>query len=348
MKSKNSKGFLSRLRAVFGGETTRAPKGEGTTRIFFASDIHGSNLCFRLFLNAGKHYGADVLIIGGDVTGKFIVPIVRHGTAGTYSAHYKGESVTMGTESEAEGFKNSIADDGVYGFLCDEGEYQALSTDEKAREDVFKDLVANRMTEWVELADEKMKGNGARIFFNAGNDDFFFIDKLIDQSEVMIRPEGKVVEVDQYLTMISTGFANQTPFNCPRDIPEDKLRRKIDLMSRDVKDFSHCIFNLHCPPYGTVLDRAPKLDNDLRPKMTGFGVEECSAGSTAVRDAIAEYQPCLALHGHIHESPGVTHVGRTLCINPGSEYGERILRGVLIDFHKGELKQHNFTRITAG
>jgi Icc-related predicted phosphoesterase len=348
MGSNGKKGLFSRLRATLFGGSAGSVKKPGDTRIFFASDIHGSDACFKMFLRAGDFYDADVLIIGGDVTGKLIIPIVHRKADGRYRTHYKGEDITLSTKGDVDIFMRGLGDDGVYGYVCGEEEYEATAEDQRAKDDLFKSLVEKRMEEWISLADERLKGSPRRVFFNSGNDDLFSIDKIIDQSEVMIRPEGKVVEIDSYLTMISTGFANETPFGCPRDIPEDKLRKKIDAMARQVGDFSRCIFNLHCPPFGTVLDRAPKLDEALRPKLTGFGVEECSAGSIAVREAIQEYQPGLALHGHIHESPGFTRIGKSLCINPGSEYGERVLRGVLIDYSNGALVRHNFTRISAG
>lgn len=346
METNGKKGLFSRLGSALFSQKASSAKQPGDTRIFFASDIHGSNVCFKLFLNAGKFYNADVLIIGGDVTGKRVVPIFRQPSNDTFTVEdYKGETLQLSTSSELKAFESGVGDDGNYSYVCDKHEYQALS--ESQRIELFNELMEKRIAEWVDLADAKLKDANCRVFFNAGNDDIFSIDRIIDQSAVMIRPEGKVLEIDQYLRMISTGFANETPFGCPRDIPEDKLRKKIDKMADEISDFSHCIFNLHCPPFGTVLDRAPKLDEELRPKLSAFGVEECSAGSTAVRETIERYQPSLSLHGHIHESPGFTFLGKSLCINPGSEYGERVLRGVLVDFSAGKLVRHNFTRITA-
>jgi Icc-related predicted phosphoesterase len=57
------------------------------TRIFFTSDVHGSDVCFMKFINAAKVYQVDVLILGGDVTGKMIVPIVRQ-PDGTYFSEF--------------------------------------------------------------------------------------------------------------------------------------------------------------------------------------------------------------------------------------------------------------------
>ncbi|MEM2517675.1 MAG: phosphoesterase, partial [Candidatus Bathyarchaeia archaeon] len=98
------------------------------------------------------------------------------------------------------------------------------------------------------------------------------------------------------------------------------------------------IFNLHCPPINTLLDIAPKLDKDLKVSLR----ETIAAGSAAVRKAIEKYQPLLGLHGHIHESRGIEKIGRTLCINPGSEYTEGILRAIVVDLGKDNIKNNFF------
>jgi len=63
----------------------------------------------------------------------------------------------------------------------------------------------------------------------------------------------------------------------------------------------------------------------------------------AVREAIEKYKPLLGLHGHIHESRGVVNIGRTLCINPGSEYGEGIIRGAIVDLAKDKVLSYQLT-----
>jgi Icc-related predicted phosphoesterase len=67
------------------------------------------------------------------------------------------------------------------------------------------------------------------------------------------------------------------------------------------------------------------------------------AGSKSVRKAIETCQPMLGLHGHIHESSGVIKIGRTTCINPGSEYGEGVLRGCLVTFFEGKIEGFQMT-----
>ena len=118
----------------------------------------------------------------------------------------------------------------------------------------------------------------------------------------------------------------------------------IDSMAGEIKDFEHCIFNFHCPPHDTVLDQAPQLDEQMRPVLEiGGKPRMVPVGSRAVRQAIDRYQPRLALHGHIHESRGSQKLGRTVCLNPGSEYGEGVLRGVIVDIDTKGIKSVTFT-----
>jgi len=160
----------------------------------------------------------------------------------------------------------------------------------------------------------------------------------------VINPEEKVVPVDDKHEMISTGYTNITPWNCPRDVSEEELAKKIENMTSKVTNMKNCIFNFHCPPYDSSIDSAPKLDKDLKPAVSPGGeMLMIPVGSTAVRAAIEKYQPLLGLHGHIHESRGTAKIGRTLCLNPGSEYGEGILRGALITLEDDKVKSHQLT-----
>src|SRR2546421_11306531 len=64
---------------------------DGECSLFFATDLHGSETCFRKFVAAAKFYGVDALILGGDTSGKFLVPIVAAGgdrwTADMFGRH---------------------------------------------------------------------------------------------------------------------------------------------------------------------------------------------------------------------------------------------------------------------
>lgn len=56
------------------------------------------------------------------------------------------------------------------------------------------------------------------------------------------------------------------------------------------------------------------------PKNTNVDVlyNGSHVGSVAVREYIEKTQPLLAVSGHIHESPGVDKIGKTVIANPGA------------------------------
>jgi len=112
-------------------------------------------------------------------------------------------------------------------------------------------------------------------------------------------------------------------------------------MTDQLKNPEKSIFNLHDPPFGSHLDEAPDLTKDL--DLKGGGRITKSVGSVAVREAIEKHQPMLGLHGHIHESKGVTKIGRTTCINPGSVYEEGTLLGAIVDLEDRKVKQYYLT-----
>jgi hypothetical protein len=150
-------------------------------------------------------------------------------------------------------------------------------------------------------------------------------------AELVEDPNGTVIELEDGYELLGMGYGNPTPWACPRDVPEDELAERIDKVAATVRDTDRAIFSLHVPPLGSGLDVAPKLDDYLRPRVGAAGLEMIPVGSTATRDAIAKYRPMIGLHGHIHESKGVKKLDGITIANPGSEYGEGVLDGLLVD-----------------
>lgn len=312
-------------------------------RIYYTTDVHGSTLCFKKFLKAGKFYEVDAVILGGDITGKLIVPIVEHPN-GTYTCKHLGTNYDLKSGDELEQLRKRIEDQGYYPFITDEKKIEDFRGDNSKVDELFTELILKRAEEWVELANDRLKDQAFACYIQPGNDDRYVIDPILEKSDRIINPEGKVVQIDKDHEMISTGHANITPWDCPRDEPENKLAETIDRMTSQVKDMKNCVFNFHCPPYDTNLDIAPKLDETLKPTTSATGVETTHVGSVAVRKAIDRDQPLLGLHGHIHESKGVQILGRTVTLNPGSEYGEGILRGALIELNEKGVRNHLFVQ----
>lgn len=300
-------------------------------RIFFATDLHGSETCWRKFLNAAKFYDCPILICGGDMTGKAIIPIVEENGHFTYTLGGEPQKVAAAQVSEVEA---QIRRKGYYPLQVTPTRLAELDESAELRADMFRKVMLEGVKRWLDLAEEKLAGSGVRVFVCPGNDDEFEVDDVIRSSKFVELGEGRLIEIDGY-TMISTGWANPTPWNTHREESEDRLAERIEAMASQVKDPSHAIFNLHTPPYRSGLDEAPAIDADLRLLHGGRALRP--VGSKAVRDAIDRYQPLLSLHGHVHEGKGAVTLGKTLSINPGSAYEEGMLMAAIVnlDANKG-------------
>jgi Icc-related predicted phosphoesterase len=305
-------------------------------RIFYASDIHGSDRCWRKFLNAAGFYSADALVLGADLTGKAIVPLVENG--GTVRAQFLGSEHVLGTPEEIEALEKRIADTGYYSHRCSEDEQAALRDDSATLHALFVSKIVERLHEWMVLADERLE---IPCFVNAGNDDPSEVDAVIEGAERVEFLEGRVVRMPNGMEMASCGYANLTPWNCPRDVSEEALGERLERVVSQVEDPEFSLFNFHCPPYDSVIDQGPRLDENMRLRQTAGGIEMHAVGSTSCRAVIEKYQPLMGLHGHLHESRGTFKLGRTLCVNPGSEYTEGVLRGALIDINERKRKVKN-------
>ena len=323
---------------MFGRKRDRS----GELAIFFATDLHGSNVCFKKFVNAAKFYDASVLILGGDVTGKMVVPIARQDD-GTYLSSFAGQEVRLKTEDEVGQFEDRAANMGFYPSVMTEAEFQELAQSPERQEELFQERIQERLEEWLEYARTRLSGQAVKCFAAPGNDDSFFVDELIEMSGAIELLEGKVVELDGF-EILTTGWSNETPWHTERECTEDELRQRIQPMIDQLANPERAVFNIHVPPHRTTLDQCPELDEELRPVHRGGNPVMTSAGSTAVRELIETYQPVLGLHGHIHEGRGVSRLGRTVCVNPGSNYGEGVLNGSLIRVKDGEIRDVQLTQ----
>ena len=306
-------------------------------KIFFATDIHGSEVCWRKFLNSAAFYKADMVILGGDVTGKVMVPIIDHG--GRWKVTVRGQEYTLETAEELENIKKQIRNAGSYPAMVSPDELTELSREEGAVDRRFTAEMTQSLDRWLDMADGKLRGGEIPCILNGGNDDIWEIDDIIEQSPCVSFAEGKLLDLGGF-SLISMGWTNPTPWDTFREAPEDELAAKIEAVATRVPDMGRAIFNFHAPPYGTGLDEAPALDSTLRPIHGGAVMKP--VGSKAVRDALMQHQPMLSVHGHIHESRAVKRMGRTLAINPGSVYGDGVLQGAVLDLNvkKGKVTRY--------
>jgi Icc-related predicted phosphoesterase len=317
------------------------------TRLFFATDLHGSERTYRKFINAGKFYDVDILIMGGDITGKLLIPIIKENND-HYRATLQGRVEKITTQAELENLINRLGTLGFYHKIMDENEFHALSADASAVNELFHQVARQRLSSWVDLAEERLAGTGKKCYVTGGNDDDPEVLTAIkrDGTSSIFACENEVVQVDEDHTMVSIGFSTPTPWKTPREISDEQLGEMIEKMVGHLSDPSHAIFNFHDPPNDSSLDTCPMLDwskDPPEPIIQGGQTVMYGAGSKSVRKAIEKYQPMLGLHGHIHESQSVAKIGRTTCINPGSEYGEGILRGCLVTFLNGKVEGYQMT-----
>ena len=312
-------------------------------RIFFTTDVHGSEKCFRKFLNASKVYKADSLILGGDITGKVLIPIVERGD-GKYEVALFGKRETIGKEGLAD-TRRTIQDAGQYSFMTTPGELKEIQSDKSKETKVFDEAMVAVLSSWVQLAQERLKGTGVKCYISPGNDHKLEIDSTHIDSGPVVNPENRVVELNGGYEMITLGYANPTPWKSPREVSEERLGEMIESLASRVENRANAVYNLHVPPIDTELDKAPAVSPDFNYVKEGLGIKFIHAGSSAVRRAIEVHAPLLGLHGHLHESKGFAKIGRTLCLNPGSEYSDGILRGALVNLVDG--KVHDFL-LTSG
>jgi Icc-related predicted phosphoesterase len=305
-------------------------------KCFYASDIHGSDLLWRKFINAAAFYKADVLIMGGDIAGKSVIPIIQKGNNTYYAAEIAGERTF--TEDEVPTLEKRIRDLGQYPYRTTEDDIAALHQDQKAIDSLFLKVMTETLERWVRFAEERLRGKRVKLFVMLGNDDEPAMRDVLARSPMIVDSEDITVELGDGFQMLSCGFANPTPWHSAREMAEE------DLLVGELQDPTRAIFNLHVPPIRTTIDVAPRVNDDLTPVIEGGSVVMGSGGSEAVRTIIEKYQPLIALHGHIHESRGIVKLGKTVCVNPGSAYGEGVLHGALFELDKKkDLKRYQLT-----
>jgi Icc-related predicted phosphoesterase len=306
-----------------------------TARIFFATDVHGSETCFRKFVNAAAAYSADAIIIGGDITGKQLVLFVAEDGGWRLGSGPSAEQFESREELDAARKRLSAA--GLYPIVVSPDEERALFADHGMIDKRFAQERLARIESWMELAEERLQPAHIPCYVSPGNDDDREVVEVLDRAGWVVNPEGKVVDVVGH-EMISWGWSNPTPWDTPREESEEELGAHLEAMASKLRDPEGAIFNLHVPPYRSGLDDAPALDETLKPKTSGGQLQMLPVGSTAVREVIERYQPLLGLHGHIHDCRAMKHIGRSMCINPGSDYQTTTLRGAIV-----QLAPHDVT-----
>ena len=250
---------------------------------FYASDIHGSDMLWRKFINAASFYGVEVLIMGGDIAGKAVIPIVRRNSS-FYAAGFSGEQAF--TEDELPTLERRIRDLGLYPYRMSEDELASVEHDQGAIDALFQQIMRETLERWLRLAEERLRGKGVRLYVMLGNDDEPALREVLASSPIVVDPEDRTIELGEGFQMLSSGFANPTPWHSPREMPEEELQRHIENLAGQLRDPAKSVFNLHVPPIHTPIDTAPVVDENLSPIIQGGAILMGPAGSQAVRNVI--------------------------------------------------------------
>ncbi len=311
-------------------------------RLLFVSDLHGSEVCYRKFLNSVPVYGPDLLVYGGDITGKILQPVFRRGEGG-FRWYPSADRPRDEPEDRLASIERAIADSGAYPWVTNPEEWSELSRRPGVLEAKCREFALERARRWLALAGERLGPRGPPLVLNVGNDD---TDRLLEvirtEAPPCVRvPEGGTVEAGPY-EIFGCGYANTTPWHCPRDLPEDELARVLDRTSSAIGDPRRTIFDIHAPPVDTAIDLAPQLDADRRPRTAAGEVLYSHVGSPSIRALIERVHPVASLHGHVHESKGADRVGATPVFNPGSVYYRGTLQGLVLDLDGSQVVNHLF------
>jgi Icc-related predicted phosphoesterase len=307
-------------------------------KLFFATDIHGSDVCWKKFINAARFFDCQVLVMGGDMTGKMLVPIVALGR-GRHRIRLAGDDRVV-SEQDLPRMRKLVSDSGYYPYDTTPDEVAALEQDRGAVDRLFQSKMTETLRRWLAIAEERLAGTDVICLLGPANDDPPFVDDVIAESDRVINPEGRIVDLPGGWFVASCGWSNPTPWDSPRELPEDELSERIEAEVGKLPRTDRAIFNFHVPPKDSQIDKAALLNTDLSPVMAGGAPVIAGVGSTAVRAAIERHRPPLSLHGHIHESRGAVRIGPTLCLNPGSEYGDGVLRGAIVTLSERGVVRH--------
>jgi Icc-related predicted phosphoesterase len=310
------------------------------TRFLFSTDFHGSETIWRKFLNASKHFDLDALVLSGDMMGKLMIPIVER-PDGKYDASLHAETFVL-TKEEIPEFAKRCRMITYLPYVTKPEEVEHISKDENYREDLFEKLEQETISTWLSLIPGRVPEK-CKVILSPGNDDKLSIDTIIRAEMANISNivfgEQEVVALDEEHEVLCFGWSNPTPFNSPRECSEEEIEERLEMVVAQIKNMKTAVFCIHVPPYQSSLDEAPLITKDLKYDMSSGRIQMVPVGSTGVRKIIEKYQPLLGLHGHIHESPGFIHIGRTQCLNPGSEYAEGILKAFLVEINGPKITQ---------
>src|ERR1700751_3968283 len=194
-------------------------------KVFFATDIHGSEICWRKFLNAAAFYKADMVILGGDVTGKVLVPLLA--MPGYWEVSFGGQRMRLETKTELDEIQRKIRDRGSYPSVMPPEELDALSEEDGSVDRRFTLEMTRGLDRWLDIAAGKLRGGDIPCILNGRHDQIWEIDDMTEQSPYVSFPQSKVLDIGGFY-LASMGWTIPTPWNSFREAPDDVLVSKSD------------------------------------------------------------------------------------------------------------------------
>jgi uncharacterized protein len=134
----------------------------------------------------------------------------------------------------------------------------------------------------------------------SGNLDKPEVIDFLRRSGICLHADGRRIGE---LGIFGCGGSNLTPFHTPTELSEEELGAALEGGYAQIAGAPHVLMVCHTPPANTATDRVASGQH---------------VGSPQVRAFIEEHQPEVCITGHIHESPGIDHIGRTTVVNAGA------------------------------
>ena len=311
-------------------------------RLLFVTDPHGSSAVLSKSLEEAVKRRVDMLILSGDLEGKYLLFLEERGDKLCWEDPVNGSPRTDPKERLPQVLAE-IARCGAYGVVVPRG----FDVNREPREELDQRLrteAASRMLEWVNTLDAWTRETGILVCMMAGNDDPPEFDDIIRDASQILFIDEMVIETRGY-RIAGISQVPPSPWHTPRELSEQelggRLERLVELGNKDLP----LILVAHTPPYSCGLDNAPLLDENRRQIVLGGVMQTGPVGSRSLRSFL-EARPDipLALHGHVHESPGWARLSSTLCINPGTEYFAGVLVASFVLLEDGVVKRFEGVR----
>ena len=115
--------------------------------------------------------------MGGDITGKMIVPVVDRGRGSTRRTLFG--AIARSTGDGLAGLNKFIADAGFYAYPHHARRRWGVPGQPSCGDELFRKLMNETMSRWIELAEDRLAGTGIQCYFAPGNDDPIFVDDIL-------------------------------------------------------------------------------------------------------------------------------------------------------------------------